>query len=46
VGENSVMAHGVTQKSGRGLRKLAIQEEIKNSKEAEQVRGATKASCT
>lgn len=37
------MVHGVTHKSGRGLPSCVLQEEIKNQKEAEKVRGLTKA---
>jgi len=37
------MVHGVAYKSGHGLPKYVIQEEIKNAKEAEKVRGTTKA---
>jgi hypothetical protein len=33
VGKNSVMVHGVARKSGRGLPKVVVQEEIKNAKE-------------
>ena len=43
VGKNSVMVHGVTRKSGRGLPSCVLQEELKNQKEAEKVRGLTKA---
>ncbi len=43
VGKNSVMVHSVARKSGRGLPKVVVQEEIKNAKEAEKVRGTTKA---
>jgi hypothetical protein len=37
------MVHGVTRKSGRGLPSCILQEELKNQKEAEKVRGQTKA---
>jgi len=43
VGKNSTMVHGVTRKSGRGLPSCVLQEEIKNVKDAEKVRGQTKA---
>jgi hypothetical protein len=42
-GKNAVMVHGVTRKSGRGLPSCVLQEEIKNAKDAEKVRGRTKA---
>jgi hypothetical protein len=41
--KSAVMVHGVASKSGRGLPRYVIQEEIKNAKEAEKVRGTTKA---
>ncbi len=37
------MVHGVTRKSGCGLPSCVLQEELKNQKEAEKVRGLTKA---
>jgi len=43
VSKSAVMVHGVARKSGRGLPKFVIQEEIKNVKEAEKARGTTKA---
>jgi Transposase IS4/SAP domain len=43
ISKSAVMVHGVARKSGRGLPKYVIQEEIKNAKEAEKVRGTTKA---
>jgi hypothetical protein len=43
VGKNCVMVHGMTHKSGRGLPSYVLQEELKNAKEAEKVRGLTKA---
>ena len=42
-GKNAVMVHGVTRKSGHGLPSCVLQEEIKNAKDAEKVRGRTKA---
>jgi hypothetical protein len=43
VGKNCKMVHGMTCKSGRGLPSCVLQEELKNAKEAEKVRGLTKA---
>jgi len=43
IGKNCIMIHGVTCKSGRGLPSYVLQEELKNTKEAEKVRGLTKA---
>ena len=43
IGKNKVMVQGVARKSGRGLPACVLQEEQKNSKEQEKVRGATKA---
>jgi Transposase IS4 len=43
VGKNCVMVHGVTRKSGRGLPSCVLQKELKNQKDAEKVRGTTKA---
>lgn len=42
-GKNKVLCHGVTRKSGRGLPNCVIQEEVKNKKEQEKIRGTTKA---
>ena len=42
-GENKVMVHGITRMSGQGLPSCVLQEELKNEKDAEKVRGATKA---
>jgi hypothetical protein len=43
AGENKVLCHAVARKSGRGLLKSVIQEEVKNKKQQEKVRGTTKA---
>jgi hypothetical protein len=43
AGENKVLCHGVARKSGRGLPKSMIQEEVKNKKQQEKVRGNKKA---
>lgn len=43
TGKNQVMIHGVTRKSNRGLPACVVQEEEKNKKKAEKVRGMTKA---
>jgi len=42
-GDNKVLMHGVTRKSGRGLPSCVLQEEVKNAKQEETVRGTTKA---
>jgi hypothetical protein len=42
-GKNKVLCHGVMRKSGRGLPNCVIQEEVKNKKEQEKIRGTTKA---
>jgi hypothetical protein len=42
-GKNCIVVHGVTCKSGHGLPPYILQEEVKNQKEAEKVRGHTKA---
>jgi hypothetical protein len=43
ISKSAEMVHGIACKSGHGLPKYDIQEEIKNAKEAEKVRGTTKA---
>jgi hypothetical protein len=43
TGKNQVMMHGVTRRTGRGLPSSVIQNEEKNQKKAEQIRGTTKA---
>jgi hypothetical protein len=42
-GKNKVLCHGVMRKSGRGLPNCVIQEEVKNKKEQEKIRGTPKA---
>jgi len=41
--KNKVLCHGVARKSGRGLPKSVIEEEVKNKKLQEKARGTTKA---
>jgi len=41
--KNKVLCHGVARRSGRGLPKSVIQDEVKNKVQQEKVRGTTKA---
>jgi hypothetical protein len=43
TGKNKVMVHGVAKKSGRGLPKCIIQDEVTNKNLQAEVRGTTKA---
>jgi len=43
IGKNQIMVHGVTRRVNRGLPAMVIQEEVKNKKKQEEVRGTTKA---
>jgi len=42
-GENKIMVHSITRKSGQGLPSCGLQEELKHAKDTEKVRGRTKA---
>jgi hypothetical protein len=43
IGKNKVLCHGVARKSGRGIPKSVIQEEMKKKTDQDRMRGTTKA---